>query len=180
LAFFLWSAPPDEELLALATQNKLKDPKVLDQQTRRLLSDPRSGELVKNFAGQWLQLRNLPSAAPVTQMFPDFDDNLRQAFKSETELFFESIVREDRSLMDLLNGDYTFVMKDSPSTTVSPMCTAAGSAKYRWGRASKLAAVYWGREAFCWLHRSRSHLAGAAWQVGAVERAGNRPAGTAA
>jgi len=109
LAFFIWSAPPDRELLDIASQGKLKDPKVLDQQTRRLLSDPRSGELIKNFAGQWLQLRNLASAAPVTQLFPDFDDNLRQAFRTETELFFDSIVREDRSLLDLLNGDYTFV-----------------------------------------------------------------------
>jgi mono/diheme cytochrome c family protein len=109
LAFFLWSAPPDQQLIDLATQNKLHDPKILDQQTRRLLADPRSEELIKNFAGQWLQLRNLPSAAPVTQLFPDFDDNLRQAFRTETELFFDSIVREDRSLIDLLNADYTFV-----------------------------------------------------------------------
>src|SRR5439155_27296631 len=74
-----------------------------------MLNDPRSHELVKNFAGQWLQLRNLPSAAPVTQMFPDFDDNLRQAFRTETEMFFQSIVREDRNVLDLLTADYTFV-----------------------------------------------------------------------
>jgi hypothetical protein len=109
LSFFLWSTSPDNELLNLASQGKLKDPKVLDQQVRRMLTDPRSHELVKNFAGQWLQLRNLPSAAPVTQMFPDFDDNLRQAFRTETEMFFESIVREDRSALDLLTADYTFV-----------------------------------------------------------------------
>src|SRR5262249_53309815 len=96
-------------LLDLAAQNKLRDPKNLEAQTRRMLNDPRSGELVRNFTGQWLQLRNLPSAAPVTQLFPDFDDNLRQAFRTETEMFFESIVREDRSLVDLLNADYTFV-----------------------------------------------------------------------
>jgi hypothetical protein len=109
LAFFLWSGPPDAELLNLASQGKLKDPKVLEQQTRRMLADGRSYELVKNFAGQWLQLRNLPSTAPITQMFPDFDDNLRQAFRTETEMFCESILRDDRSVLDLLNGDYTFV-----------------------------------------------------------------------
>ena len=109
LAFFLWSAPPDAELIDLAGREKLHDPTVLEQQTRRMLADPRSRELVKNFAGQWLQLRNLPSTAPITQMFPDFDDNLRQAFRVETEMFFESILREDRSVLDLLNADYTFV-----------------------------------------------------------------------
>jgi hypothetical protein len=109
LAFFLWSSPPDAELLAVAGQNKLHDPKVLEQQTRRMLTDARSRELVKNFAGQWLQLRNLPSTAPITQLFPDFDDNLRQGFRTETEMFFESILREDRSVADLLNADYTFV-----------------------------------------------------------------------
>ena len=109
LAFFLWSSPPDAELLTVAGQNKLHDPKVLERQTRRMLSDARSHELVRNFAGQWLQLRNLPSTAPITQLFPDFDDNLRQGFRTETEMFFESILREDRSVADLLNADYTFV-----------------------------------------------------------------------
>ena len=109
LSYFLWSTSPDDELIKLASQKKLSDPKVLDQQVKRMLADHRSHELVKNFAGQWLQLRNLPSAAPVTQMFPDFDDNLRQAFRTETEMFFESIVREDRNIMDLLTADYTFV-----------------------------------------------------------------------
>ena len=109
LAFFLWSAPPDSELIRVASQNKLHEPKVLEQQTRRMLADSRSHELIKNFAGQWLQLRNLASTAPTTQLFPDFDDNLRQAFRTETVMFFESILREDRSVVDLLNGDYTFV-----------------------------------------------------------------------
>ena len=109
LAFFLWSTSPDDELINLASQGKLKDPKVLEQQVKRMLGDPRAHELVKNFAGQWLQLRNLPSAAPVTQMFPNFDDNLRQAFRIETEMFFESILREDRNVLDLLTADYTFV-----------------------------------------------------------------------
>lgn len=109
LAFFLWSGPPDAELISIASQGKLKDPRVLELQTRRMLADSRSHELVKNFAGQWLQLRNLPSTAPITQMFPDFDDNLRQAFRTETEMFFESILREDRSVVNLLDADYTYV-----------------------------------------------------------------------
>jgi mono/diheme cytochrome c family protein len=109
LAFFLWSTAPDDQLINLASRGQLSDPKVLAAQVRRLLADPRSRELVKNFAGQWLQLRNLPSAAPTTQMFPDFDDNLRQAFRTEAEMFFDSVLREDRSAIDLLNANYTFV-----------------------------------------------------------------------
>jgi len=109
LSFFLWSTSPDDTLISLASQNKLSNPKNLEREVRRMLADPRAHELVKNFAGQWLQLRNLPSVAPVTQMFPDFDDNLRQAFRIETEMFFESIVREDRNVLDLLTADYTFV-----------------------------------------------------------------------
>jgi hypothetical protein len=109
LAFFLWSSPPDEPLLALASQGKLKNPAVLEQQTRRMLADPRSHALVTNFAGQWLQLRNLASAVPIMLDFPDFDDNLRQSFRTETEMLFESIMREDRNVVDLLDADYTFV-----------------------------------------------------------------------
>jgi hypothetical protein len=109
LAFFLWSTAPDDTLITLASRGQLSDPKVLDAQVRRMLADPRSREFVKNFAGQWLQLRNLPSAAPITQMFPDFDDNLRQAFRIEAEMFFDSVLREDRSVVDLLDANYTFV-----------------------------------------------------------------------
>ncbi len=109
LSFFLWSSIPDDELLKLATQGKLKDPAVLETQVRRMLADPRSSELVSNFAGQWLYLRNLQSISPALEEFPAFDDNLRQAFRRETDLFFESIVREDHSVLDLLTADYTFV-----------------------------------------------------------------------
>jgi mono/diheme cytochrome c family protein len=109
LAFFLWSTTPDDQLIELAAKGRLSDPKELEAQVRRMLADPRSRELVENFAGQWLQLRNLPSAAPSTQLFPDFDDNLRQAFRIEAEMFFDSIMREDRSVLDLLTADYTFV-----------------------------------------------------------------------
>ena len=109
LAFFLWSTTPDDQLITLASRGQLSDPKILEAQVRRMVADPRSRELVKNFAGQWLQLRNLSSAAPTTQMFPDFDDNLRQAFRIEAEMFFQSIVTEDRSVVDLLNANYTYV-----------------------------------------------------------------------
>jgi mono/diheme cytochrome c family protein len=109
LSFFLWSSIPDEQLLTVAAQGKLKDHAVVDQQVRRMLADPRAEALVKNFAGQWLFLRNLQSHLPDNKAFPDFDDNLRQSFRRETELLFESIMREDRSVLDLLNANYTFV-----------------------------------------------------------------------
>jgi hypothetical protein len=109
LSFFLWSSIPDEELLTLAEQHKLTQPAVLDRQVRRMLADPRAESLVSNFAGQWLYLRNVRSTTPDKNDFPDFDDNLRQSFQRETELFFDSIIREDRSVLDLLTADYTFV-----------------------------------------------------------------------
>ena len=109
LSFFLWSSLPDDQLIEIAAQGKLKDQPVLEQQVKRMLTDPRAEALVSNFAGQWLFLRNLQSSIPDRDTFPDFDDNLRQAFRRETELFFESIMREDRSVLDLLNADYTFV-----------------------------------------------------------------------
>jgi cytochrome c551/c552 len=109
LSFFLWSSIPDPELLELAVRNKLIDPRVLERQVRRMLADDRAQALVSNFAGQWLHLRNLRTHAPDREIFPEFDDNLRTAFQRETELFFASIIREDRSVLDLLTGDYTFV-----------------------------------------------------------------------
>jgi hypothetical protein len=109
LSFFLWSTSPDDELANAARQGKLKDPAVLEQQVHRLLADQRSEALALNFAGQWLGLRGLQASYPVSQLFPDFDDNLRQAFRQEAELFFDSIVHEDRSVIDLLTANYTFV-----------------------------------------------------------------------
>jgi hypothetical protein len=109
LSFFLWSSIPDDELIDLARQGKLKDPAVLEQQVRRMLADPRSDALVSNFTGQWLSLRSLKTSERVVNVFPDFDDNLRNAFQRETEMFFASIVHEDRSVLDLLTADYTFV-----------------------------------------------------------------------
>ena len=109
ISFFLWSSIPDDELLDAAVRGKLKTPTVLEGQVRRMLADDRSRVLVTNFADQWLYLRNLSSATPDMRLFPDFDDNLRQAFRKETELFVESIMREDRSVIDLLSANYTFV-----------------------------------------------------------------------
>jgi mono/diheme cytochrome c family protein len=109
LSFFLWSSIPDDQLLDLAIAGKLKDPAVLEKQVRRMLADSRSETLVKNFADQWLYLRNLDNIIPDARLFPDFDDNLRQAMRRETELFFESIMREDHNVVDLLSANYTFV-----------------------------------------------------------------------
>ncbi len=109
LSFFLWSSIPDDELLDLAEAGKLDDPAVREAQVRRMLDDPRAETLTTNFAGQWLHLRNLETAAPNLRRFPDFDDNLRQAFRRETELLFGSVVGEDRSVLDLLQADYTFL-----------------------------------------------------------------------
>jgi hypothetical protein len=109
LSFFLWSSIPDDELLALAVDGRLHEPTVLRRQVRRMLSDPRSDALIENFAGQWLYLRNLSVKGGAVEQFPNFDDNLRQAFRTETQMLFESIVREDRNVVDLLTADYTFV-----------------------------------------------------------------------
>jgi len=109
LSFFLWSSIPDETLLGLAERGRLKDPAVLEQQVRRMLADPRANTLVSNFVGQWLYLRNVQAVLPDPAAFPDFDENLRAALAKETDLFFESMLREDRSLLDLLRADYTFL-----------------------------------------------------------------------
>jgi hypothetical protein len=109
LSFFLWSSIPDDMLLELAERGRLRDPAVLERQVRRMLADDRARSLVTSFAAQWLHLRNVDSATPDLERFPYFDENLRVAFRTETELFFESILREDRSVLDLLAADYTFL-----------------------------------------------------------------------
>ena len=109
LSFFLWSTIPDDELLTVASQGRLKDPAVLERQVRRMLKDPRAEALADNFAGQWLNLRGMQSVGPLPLVYPDFDDPLRQAMRREVELLFDSIVREDRNVADLLTADYTFV-----------------------------------------------------------------------
>ncbi len=109
LSFFLWSSIPDDQLIDVAAHGKLHERATLEQQVRRMLADPRSQALSTNFAAQWLYLRNLSGASRDLKAFPNFDDNLREGFRNETELFFDSIVREDRSALDLLSADYTFV-----------------------------------------------------------------------
>ncbi len=109
LSFFLWSSIPDDELLAAAGEGRLRQPAVLEEQVQRMLADPKAERLTTNFAGQWLHLRNLRTQQPNSMEFPDFDDNLRDAFEREAWLFFDSIRREDRNVLDLMNADYTFV-----------------------------------------------------------------------
>ena len=109
LSFFLWSSIPDDTLLTLASQNRLSRPAVLEAQVRRMLADPKARALVDNFASQWLMLRYLKGHIPTPGDFPNFDNELRQAFRTETEMFFESIMREDRSVLDLLSADYTYL-----------------------------------------------------------------------
>ena len=109
LSFFLWSSIPDDELLDLAARGDLDKPAVLERQVARMLADPKAQNLVTNFASQWLHLRNLDTITPDMRLFPDFDDNLRQAFRQETEMLVESVIRENRSVLDLLRANYTFV-----------------------------------------------------------------------
>jgi hypothetical protein len=109
LSFFLWSSIPDDELLGLAEKNRLHESAVLDQQIKRMLADPRSDALISNFAGQWLQLRKLDTQTPDADAFPQFDESLRAAMRRETELFFASVLRENRPVTDLLDADYTYL-----------------------------------------------------------------------
>lgn len=109
LSFFLWSSVPDDQLIDLAAANKLHEPAVLEQQVRRMMADPKFEALVTNFTGQWLSVRSLKAIEPAVNLFPDFDDNLRAALQREVELFFASIAQDDRSIVDLLTANYTFV-----------------------------------------------------------------------
>ena len=109
LSFFLWSSIPDDELLKVASQGKLKDPAVLDAQVRRMLADPRARRSSTTSPASGCSCATCGACCPNSDEFPDFDDNLRQAFQRETELFFESIMREDRNVLDLMTADYTFV-----------------------------------------------------------------------
>ena len=109
LSYFLWSTMPDEELFKLAAKGELRKPGVLEAQVKRMLKDPKAKALSENFAGQWLQLRNLKNVAPDKGYFPDWDDNLRAAMAREAELYFESVVQNDRSILEFLDSDYAFV-----------------------------------------------------------------------
>ena len=109
LSFFVWSSIPDDELLRLAEQGRLSEPSVLAAQLARMLADPKARALVDNFAGQWLHLRNVEDWTPDPERFADFDDAARHAFQRETTLFLEHIIREDRSVLELIDADYTFL-----------------------------------------------------------------------
>ncbi len=109
LSFFIWSSIPDEELLSLASENRLSDPQVMRDQVQRMFADPRSEAFIKNFTGQWLNVRGMAASEPVVELFPDFDSTLRDAFRQEIELFFTSIIEQDRSVVDMLDADFTFV-----------------------------------------------------------------------
>jgi mono/diheme cytochrome c family protein len=109
LSFFLWSSVPDEQLLTLASAGRLHQPAVFDAQVRRMLADPKASALVSNFFGQWLMVRNMATVRPDAKAFPDFDENLREAFQQETQLFLESQLKEDRPVTDLISADYTFL-----------------------------------------------------------------------
>ena len=109
LSFFLWSSIPDDELLDIAADGRLRDPGVLGAQVRRMLADPRAAALARNFGGQWLYIRNLRAVDPDASAYPDFDDNLREAFQRETELFIESQMRDDRPLTELLTAEYSYL-----------------------------------------------------------------------
>ena len=109
LSFFLWSSIPDEELVQIATEGRLHEADVLKQQVERMIADPRSQSFIENFTGQWLNVRSMAASEPVVELFPDFDSTLREAYRREIEMFFGSIILEDRSILDLLTADYTFV-----------------------------------------------------------------------
>ncbi|MEQ1897530.1 MAG: DUF1592 domain-containing protein [Vicinamibacterales bacterium] len=109
VSFFIWSSVPDDQLLNLAVAGQLRAPGVLDKQVKRMLADPRAESLTRSFASQWLWVRNLKASLPSEPIFPNFDETLRRAFQTEIEMFFSTVVREDRSAIDLLDGDFTFV-----------------------------------------------------------------------
>jgi hypothetical protein len=129
LSYFLWSSTPDEELLRCAEQHTLRTPKVLSTQIQRMLKDRRAHTLVENFAGQWLELRRLESVAPDREKFPEFDDYLRMSMRQETETFFQNIINNDLSILELLNAKYTFLNQKHAEFYVSRAFRAPSSAR---------------------------------------------------
>ena len=154
LSFFLWSSIPDDALVKLALEGSLKRPAVLDREVRRMLADPKSAAIVENFAGQWLRLRNVRNILPNSDLYPDFDENLRQSFRRETEMFFESVaVREDRNVLDLLTADYSFI-----NERLARHYGIAGiyGSHFQHARSTILSGeAFWGREVFLRRHRTR-------------------------
>jgi hypothetical protein len=149
LSFFLWSSIPDDELLNLAEQKQAKKSTRLATAGAPLLDDPRSQAFVSNFGGQWLQLRNLEMHKPDPDVFPNFDESLRQSFKRETELFFDSILRENRGVLELLDANYTFLNQRLAEHYGVPASTARSSAASRSTKNSApIGADCWDRAAF--------------------------------
>ena len=145
LSFFLWSRLPDEALLDKAAAGRLHDPRSLEAEVRRMLTDPRAESLSTNFAAQWLGVRRLDEMNPDPVLFPDFDEGLRAAFRREMQLFVGSIMHDDRSVLDLLDADYTFVNERLAPTTASRTCWANGSAASR--SPIRIAGACWARAA---------------------------------
>ena len=179
LSFFLWSSIPDDGLLAAAENGTLSEPAVLDAQVRRMLADPRSQAMVDNFAGQWLYLRNMGGVYPDPNIFPEFDENLREAFTRETELFIRNQLRSDASVLELLSADYTYVNQrlaehyGIPEHLREPV--PAGAARRRAARRPPGPRQRHDRDLV-----PEPHVAGAARQVGAREPARGAAAGAAA
>ena len=178
LSFFLWSSIPDDELLDVAARGELRRPDVLARQTRRMLADPRSRSLVTSFAAQWLHLRNLESITPDGRLFPDFDDNLRQAMRRETELLFEEVLREDRSVLELLKTDHTFLNERLAKHYGIPHVYGTRFRRARsWVRARRAAAPRQRPDRDLVRH---PHVAGDPRQVGPRKPAGHAAAAPAA
>ena len=132
LSFFLWSSIPDDELLGLAEEGRLSESTVLAAQLARLLADPRARTLVENFGGQWLHLRNVADWTPDPERFEHFDESLRHAFQRETALFLERMIRDDRSVLELIDADYTFSTSGWRTSMGLRVSTGATSAASRW------------------------------------------------
>ena len=180
LSFFLWSSIPDDELMNLATSGMLDDPAILEQQVKRMLADPRSESLVTNFAAQWLFLRDVEQKQPDVLMFPDFDDGLRYGFERETELFIGSILRENRSVLELLSANYTFINDRLARHYGIPNIEGSYFRRYTFPPGSVargLAGPGQHSDADFVFH---AHLAGAAREMGAGKSALGRAAASAA
>jgi hypothetical protein len=164
LSFFLWSSIPDDELLAVAEHGRLHEPAVLAKQAQRMLADPKARALVDNFAGQWLHVRNVRSATPDKNEFPNFDDTLRQALESELDLFLDSVIRGGGSVLDLLTADYTFVNERlARHYGMRPTAATSGASKASTTRAAALL----GKGGIRWSRRTPTDVARGPRQVGA-------------
>ena len=178
LSFFLWSSIPDNALMDLAAKGQLRNPAVLEREVRRMIADPKADAFVSNFSGQWLHTRNLRTVAPNHDEFPDFDDTLRDAFQTEAELFFDSIVRGDKNVLDLLTADYTFVNERLAKHYGIPNVYGSHFRKVTLTERCAARPARQGRTADGDLARG-SHCTGAARKVGARERARDTAASAA-